>query len=301
MNFYRALIFSSAILLATVAAAQEPATTAAPEATATASAAPSSNPAVTQTDSRQTRDELRQLLERHPREVGIVLKLDPTLFRNEQWMATYPELKAFVANHPDVPQNADYYLESVWVPDQLTPETPQSRMTRDTLQGIFVFAIMILIFGSLIWLIRTLLDHRRWSRAARVQAEIHNKLLDRFTSHDDLLRYVENSAGKEFITAASSPVMNEPSPIGRPMSRILWSLQAGIVLVVLGIGLQIIAMRAHPEASGSFFSFGILLICAGIGFALSGGVAWAVARKLNVIPPPPDETGTENPRTLNAS
>lgn len=300
MNFYRALIFSSAILLATVAAAQEPATTTAPEA-ATTTAAAGSTSDVPQLDSRHTREELKQLLDRHPREVGVVLKLDPTLFRNEQWMATYPELQAFVANHPDVPQNASYYLESVWIPDQGAPETAQSRMTRDTLQGIFVFAIMILVFGSLIWLIRTLLDHRRWSRAARVQAEIHNKLLDRFTSHDDLLRYVENSAGKEFITAASSPVMNEPSPIGRPMSRILWALQAGIVLFVLGIGLQIIAMRAHPEAAGSFFSFGILLICAGIGFALSGGVAWAVARKLNIIPPPPDETGTGNPRTLNAS
>jgi hypothetical protein len=301
MTLYRALILSSALLFASSVAAQEPATTTASE---TATVAPSQAPAPEPSgrfDSRDTRNELRQLLDRHPREVGIVLKLDPTLFRNEAWISTYPDLQAFVRQHPDVPQNATYYLESVWIPGESGPETPQARMARSMMEGISVFTVMLVVIGSLIWLIRTLLEHRRWSRTARVQAEIHNKLLDRFTSHDDLLRYVENSAGKEFITAAAAPVVSEPSPLGRPMSRILWALQAGIVLFVLGVGLEIIAMRAHPDVAGSFFSFGIMLLCAGIGFALSGGVAWAVARKLNVLPPPADETDARSGRTLDES
>ena len=32
-----------------------------------------------------------------------------------------------------------------------------------------------------------LVDHRRWLRQSKVQTEVHTKLLDRFTSNDDLL------------------------------------------------------------------------------------------------------------------
>src|SRR5262245_62139397 len=63
-------------------------------------------------DSHATREEFRELLRRLPPEVGVVLKLDPTLFNNQQYLATYPALGGFVATHPDVIHSPAFYLES---------------------------------------------------------------------------------------------------------------------------------------------------------------------------------------------
>src|SRR5829696_1135738 len=63
-------------------------------------------------DANATRQELMELLEKHPPAVGRVLKLDPSLMRNESYLASYPELRDFLAQHREIPQNSPYYLES---------------------------------------------------------------------------------------------------------------------------------------------------------------------------------------------
>ncbi len=252
-------------------------------------------------DSRSTREELHEILQRHPREVGVMLKLDPSLFTNADWIASYPALAEFVKKHPEVPLNSSYYLEWVWIPGDHEPEPAGVRMARQTMEGVTIFATMLIVAGALSWLIRTLLEHRRWSRVSRVQTEIYNKLLDRFTSHEDLLRYVQSTSGKDFIQSAITPISTGASPsIAAPISRILWSLQAGVILVMIGLGLFFVSGQVHPDATASFSTLGILSLCAGIGFAASAVVAWTVSKKLGILPDneSSDETGTLKERTL---
>ncbi|MFA6955076.1 MAG: hypothetical protein WC538_04305 [Thermoanaerobaculia bacterium] len=270
------------------------------EATATTTTvAPASQ--VDEFDSRSTRDEFNRLRDRHPHEVGVMLKLDPTLFRNEAWIGAYPALRDFVAAHPEVPQNATYYLERIYVPGDEVPEPPAVRMTRQMVEGVQVFVVMLTFLSAAVWLIRTLLEHRRWSRVSKVQTEIYNKLLDRFTSHEDLMRYVQSEAGKNFIQSAISPISTgTPAQLAAPVGRILWSAQAGIVLVMIGAGLQFVSGRLHPDAAGAISTFGILALCGGLGFVLSAFVAWVVSRRLGILPAPPESTETElgSARTL---
>jgi hypothetical protein len=264
--------------------------------------AAASEPTETEFDSRSTREELMRLLDRHPHEVGVMLKLDPTLFRNEAWIAAYPALRDFAAAHPEVPQNASYYLERVYVPGDEEPEPAALRMTRQMIEGVQVFVVMLTLLGAATWLIRTLLEHRRWSRVSRVQTEIYNKLLDRFTSHEDLMRYVQSEAGKNFIQSAIAPISTGAAQqLAAPVGRILWSAQAGIVMVMIGAGLQIVSGRLHPDAAGAVSTFGILALFAGLGFALSAFVAWVVSRRLGILPATPDssETGMLSTRTLD--
>jgi hypothetical protein len=243
-------------------------------------------------DSRATRDDWSALLERHPREVGVMLKLDPTLFQNEAWMSSYPALREFIAAHPEVARNSSYYLERVWIPGDEAPEPAAVRTTRQMMEGIQIFAVMLTIIAAFAWLIRTLLEHRRWSRVSRVQTEIYNKLLDRFTSHEDLMRYVQSEAGKSFIQSAISPISTGNTPaVAAPVGRILWSAQAGIVLVMIGFGLQYVSGRLHADITGSVSTLGILTLCAGLGFAFSAVAAWIVSRRLGILPPPPPESG----------
>ena len=68
-----------------------------------------------QMDAQSTREELMRILEKHPPSVGRVLKLDPSLMRSESYLASYPELRDFLAQHSEVPQNSQYYLEAIRV------------------------------------------------------------------------------------------------------------------------------------------------------------------------------------------
>ena len=59
------------------------------------------------------RDQLMELLEKYPPSLGRVLKLDPSLLANSDYLATYPSLATFLAQHPDVQRNPGYYFERI--------------------------------------------------------------------------------------------------------------------------------------------------------------------------------------------
>jgi hypothetical protein len=300
----KAAFLTSVALVATAAIAQPapPPAVTQPAAVSTAAPAAQTPPATEPEsgfDSRETQREFARLLERHPQGVGVVLKLDPTLFHNEAWLASYPELRTFLQQHPEVAQNPGYFLENVWGPNDSVPESTGARLANRMIENVTIFSVILMIIGALTWLIRTLLEHRRWSRVSRVQTELHNKLLDRFTSHEDLLRYVQSAAGKEFLLTAASPLAGTPPTVAPPVTRILWSVQAGVILVALGIGLLFISGRVPVEAASSFFGMGVMALCAGIGFAVSAGVGYVVAVKLGVWPgTTADETEPRPTRTL---
>ena len=43
---------------------------------------------------------------------------------------------------------------------------------------------------ALAWLIRTLIEQRRWKQLSRTQSDVHNKILDRFNTTEQLLEYI---------------------------------------------------------------------------------------------------------------
>ena len=85
--------------------------------------------------------------------------------------------------------------------------------------------------GTLAWLMRSAIDHRRWLRAMKIQTEAHTKIVDRLSSNEDLLAYMQSPTGQRFLTAslgvASVRPTSPPPVVGAPFNRILWSVQAG--------------------------------------------------------------------------
>ncbi len=102
------------------------------------------------------------------------------------------------------------------------------------LAGTGVAAGVSAFLGVFVWVIRSIIDHRRWLRLSRVQAEVHTKLLDRLTTNEDLLSYIQSPAGRRFLESAPITMDSEPRATTAPISRIIWSLQAGLVLAALG-------------------------------------------------------------------
>jgi hypothetical protein len=253
---------------------------------------PQPAPVALETDARQVREQLREVLNRYPPDVGRILKMDPTMLSNQPYLAQYPALQQFLVAHPEIARNPTFYLEFVRQSyDYTVPTDPDSRaldMWNDMFEGISVFAILVFISGMIAWLVMTMLNHRRWLLTSRVQNEVHNKMLDRFSGTSELLAYIQTPAGRRFLEAAPIPV--EPVAgrrIAAPLSRILWSVQAGIVLTVGGFGFQYVSGSILPEIGQGLWTIGVLSTAFGIGFIIAGVFSYLMSRRLGLFDQPP--------------
>ena len=257
-----------------------------------AQTAPPARAASGDVNAQATRHELSALLQRHPPSVGAVLKLDPSLMRNESYLASYPAIREFLLRHPEIPQNSSYYFSDVYISEgRWQRPSPQVEMVGNTLGGLAAAAAFIVVLSTLIWLVRTVLDQRRWSRLSKIQAEVHSKLMDRFSSNDELLTYVQTPSGRRFLESGPSPLQEEaPSRVSAPFTRILWSVQIGVVLLVGGVGLLFVSGRTLEELREFFFICGILSVALGAGFAVSAAASYVLSRRLGLFERP----GTSN-------
>lgn len=241
-----------------------------------------------------TREEFRQLLRDYPPDLGRVLKIDPALMTNESYMAAYPALKTFVAQHPEVTRNSDFYLRDIWIPADKGPEELAIDLWMDMLGGLAALLVFGVVTTILVWLVKTVLEQRRWSRLSNVQTEVHTKLLDRFTTNEDLLAYMETPSGKRFLEAAPIAVDVSPSRgVSAPVGRILWSVQVGVVLTTLGAGLQLVSGHVAKEIAPPLFVMGVVAVSIGIGFVLSAIISYALSRKLGLIEIPASSVDTD--------
>jgi hypothetical protein len=248
-------------------------------------------------DANATRQELMEILEKHPPSVGRVLKLDPSLMRNENYLANYPELRDFFAQHPEIPQNTPYYLEQVRVgfnDDSMRPRNERMEMVGAILGGLAALTAAAIVLSTLVWLIRTTLEQRRWSRLSKIQAEVHSKLMDRFSSNDELLTYVQTPSGRRFLESGPSPLQETTPQMGAPIARILWSLQLGAVLGVGGLGMLLLSGNTVPEAGEFFFIAGCIAGALGAGFLVSALAAYVLSSKLGLLERPSRAAAHDN-------
>jgi len=247
-----------------------------------------------QQSAEQTRNEFRQLLRQFPPSLGRVLLLDPTLLGNRAYLEPYPALLQFLTAHPQVVRDPGYFLGHLadsgpWVEPQFRDPTIATRRDainawRSMFSSLTTFAVFVLIVGTLAWLIRYIVDHRRWLRATKTQAEVHAKLLERMTTADDLKSYMESEAGQRFLQA--SPLALESAnqqSVGAPFSRILWSVQVGVVMVALGVGFLVVRRGMEEEVAQMIGTWGTLAIALGVGFAISAAASYVISSRLGLL------------------
>ena len=243
----------------------------------------------------ETRKDFREVMRRYPPALGRVLKLDPTLMNNATYMTSYPALVEFLKLHPEIPRYSGYFLSYVdEYGNSYEPQDPAYQlrsqtinMWRNTMDGLFFFCVFLVVTYTLTWLVRYVVGHRRWIRATKVQTEVHSRLLERFSSNDELLAYVQSPAGSHFLKAAPVAVdmngINGSANISAPFSRILWSIQAGLVLACAGIGFLFIKGQMVEEVAQMMMAIGTLAISIGIGFALAATVSYLLSSRLGLF------------------
>ena len=119
----------------------------------------------------------------------------------------------------------------------------------------------------------------------RAQTELNTKLIDWFSSSDELLAYLQSPAGKSLIEPAVVPQAGpRPMPMNAPLSRIFWSLQSGIVVSTLGGGLIFVSRGlATDEFAQLLYGVGIVVLTIGLGFAISAAVSYVLSQRLGLI------------------
>ena len=221
-------------------------------------------PALTDRDVTNTQTELIKLLRLSPTLTTVVAR-DPSLLSNQEYVAkNNPQLADFLASHPEVARNPDYYLfthmnrdggspdealeRAVW-PDVYRMQ--QAHTGFDELLGnlppVIALVAFLLAAG---WALRLFIENRRWSRIFTLQNEVHTRLIDKFSSSQELAAYMETDAGRRFLEAAPIPVnFGADQRVPNAVARVLTPVQIGVVLVLLGIGFLLLR-HAAPDMEG---------------------------------------------------
>ncbi len=291
------------ILSLVFCAVAAPASMIAAQGTAQTRPAVASQPAVaaaplSEQDFATEQEKLIQLLKTSPTLTTVVAH-DPSLLSDQEYVnRNNPQLAQFLTQHPEIARNPEYYLftnldshggrrdqalqRAVW------PEFAESRHDESTAAQMWREAVPVIAFAcfltALIWLIRQFLENRRWSRIFKLQSDVHGRLIEKFSSSQELTAYMETEAGKRFLEAAPIPVGFEPEQrMPNAVARVMTPLQIGIVLVLLGCGFLLLR-HAGPDMSIPMLVLGTVVLMPGLGFIISAGITWVLAGRLGLIP-----------------
>jgi hypothetical protein len=237
-----------------------------------------------------TRQRLEQMLWQLPPEVRGVLQNDPTLADRPDYLSTYPQLQAFLKQHPEIARNPRFFFgEPEFRRRRSDPLDAFAGILAGT--GLFIaFMTVVILVGSVA---RQVVDYRRWLRQTKMQNEIHTKILDRMQSNEDLLAYVQTPAGRNFLQFAPASHGPEPAVSNAPLGRILWSVQAGVVLAALGLGLRFARNTVPEEIMAAFTVLGVIVMSLGLGAVVSAIVAYVLSSRLGLLPSRKQEASQE--------
>jgi len=140
------------------------------------------------------------------------------------------------------------------------------------IEDLVVIPAFLIFWGFVVWVIFTTV--RRY-KTTKLQADIQNKLLDKFGSSEDLLSYVQSEAGKQLV---NSLLVEQRTPY----ARILWAVQASVLLSFFGGALLFLRSRVSGAEEG-FLVFGTLFVTLGISFLCSAAVSYFLSKSFGLL------------------
>ena len=289
---YMAVVHAVVVFLAlftAVSAAQAPRS-------AQPAAAPG-GPQMSEKDVAAMQDQLLQLLRVSPTLAEVVAH-DPSLLSNVEYVnRNNPQLEQFLQAHPEIAKSPDFYLFNNLHPEHEQPaqvlerkmwpqmsQPESSVIDHELISDGIPFLVFLCMLSALLWLTHVLLENRRWNRIFKLQTDVHGRLIERFGTSQEVLTYMSTDAGKRFLEATPIAVgFERQAPVPSPVARVLTPLQIGIVMTLLGAGL--ISLR-HSIADGgvALLVLGMVVLMPGLGFIISAGITWVLARHLGLMP-----------------
>ena len=136
---------------------------------------------------------------------------------------------------------------------------------------------IVMIFGGLPAIFWVVFSTIRRLKVARAQAEVHTRLIEKVGSTQDFLTFLGTDAGKKLVDS-----IGIEQPNRNPYTRILTSVQAGVILVLLGVAFLILAATFREAAEGCY-SVGVLVVALGAGFLISAGMSYRLSKSFGLL------------------
>ena len=135
------------------------------------------------------------------------------------------------------------------------------------------------LFFMIGWIVFVIVDGVRRRQQTRVFTEFHGKLLDRIGSAKEFGEFFASDAGSRFLSSMSS------SESGAPQIRILRSLQTGLILLSLGIGLFILTNERtfSLEAMDGLVVTATAAAAIGAGLVVSTAMSYVLSKRMGLI------------------
>ena len=134
----------------------------------------------------------------------------------------------------------------------------------DIIVPVAVFAMVVL----LVWI-----GHKSKMNRLHEQAEMRKRLLDKFSSGNELTEFLATPQGQNFLKEQE---MN--SGKRSPKGRIIYALGAGIVITMLGA-----AFFALMRLERDLVFPGTILTALGFGLLISAAVSYQLYKKWNML------------------
>jgi hypothetical protein len=144
---------------------------------------------------------------------------------------------------------------------------------------IIVLVSALIMIG---WVVYVLVDGARRRQQLKVLTEFHSKLLDRIGTAREFGDFFNSDAGSRFLETLSS------RESGAPHIRILRSMQAGVVLLTLGIALfLLVTVRSFStEAVDGFVVFATAATAIGAALLISTAASYVLSKRMGLIDRP---------------
>jgi hypothetical protein len=107
----------------------------------------------------------------------------------------------------------------------------------------------------------------------RQRASAHKAVMDRISSSEDFVAFLQSPAGQKFIADVSGSES--------PVRAVIRAIQNGMILVSLGGGLW--WTGAKLESNAEVAGIGVLLLCVGAGILISAGISYRLSESLGLI------------------
>jgi hypothetical protein len=145
----------------------------------------------------------------------------------------------------------------------------------------FIAPMLVLVTGALVIgsIFRYQIVNRRLRENARVWADVQAKVIDKFGSADEVVRYLESDAGKRLLEGQTNGAAS-------PHARILDSIHIGLLVLLGGIGLWLSKGAFSGKAPEFLQVVGTLAIVLGVGFLASAYVSWNLLSRWGLLAKP---------------
>lgn len=129
---------------------------------------------------------------------------------------------------------------------------------------------------AIVWLIT-----RSKQRGAQYRAEVQLKMIEKFGSGPEFVKFLESPTGRQFLHQSQRSTRE----------RVLGGIRTGIILLFLGGGFF---FGYFAERDPGFFIPGFIMTGLGLGFVVSSLISWKLTQKLDVAEEPPGGISTVN-------